>query len=171
MKLALATVLALAVVAHADTKKPLKPEAAKAAAVNFAKSVINIDDTHPKAAELAAAAKYATTPFRIYADDQDKAACDATATDKEKLDDALVCLRKSPAGLLPLKPYTPAILKELWNDLRDRKAEIEKLAKTHTLLVHESRGEDIYDLAIIAVTADASGNAKVAAVFSGQITK
>src|SRR2546423_504425 len=98
MKLALAA-LALAAVAHADPKKPLKPDAAKAAAVSFAKSVTNIDDTHPKAAELAAAAKYATMPFRLYAYNNDKADCDTTASEKAKLDDALVCLRKSPMQL------------------------------------------------------------------------
>jgi hypothetical protein len=171
MKLALAVLAVLAPAAHADSKKPLKPDAAKAAAVNFAKSVINIDDTHPKAAELATAAKYAITPFRLYTLNNDKAECDATAADKEKLDDALVCLKKNPASLLPLKPYTAAVLKELWADLRDRKAEIEKLAKTHTLLVHESANDGVHELAIVAVTADADGTAKVAAVFSGYLTK
>ena len=161
--------LALTSAASADTKKP-SANAAKGVAVAWAKAMIDLDATNPKAAQLDRLAKLTGTPFRSFIYD-DKAHCDATVTERDKLADTLACIRGTSASILPLKPYTPAVLKELWADLRDRKPEIEKLAKTHVLLAHFERGEDLVEFAVVAVTADPDGTPRVAAVIAGSLTK
>jgi hypothetical protein len=142
-----------------------KPSAAKAkvALDAWTKALSASEKDH------APVAKLTSTPFRIVVDDNQEIACDTTVTDRGKLADALVCARKAATGG-KFKPYTAKALKTLWGEMRGKKAEIEALAKTHVLFVHDESGEDVHEFAIVAVTADADGTVRVAAVFSSYLT-
>jgi len=157
------TLLLLA--ATADAGKP-KPAAAKAAVIAFNKALVKANEG--KKPDFEPVRKLTGTPFRVLVDDGDKV-CDTTAKDRATLDSALECASKGDLGGA-FKPYDKKILKALWTTLKEHKGEIEELAKTHALYMHEAHGEDIHVVTIIAVTLDADGTARVAAMFSAELT-
>jgi hypothetical protein len=157
----------LALASAADAGKP-KAAAAKAAIDSFAKALIKGEAG--KQATFEPVAKLTSTPFRILVDDNDGVKCDTTVTDRAKLVGALECARDSSATA-PFKPYNAKVLKNLWGKVKDAKTEIEALAKTHALYVHEATGEDVSELAIVAITNDADGTARVSHVYSSYLTK
>jgi hypothetical protein len=164
---AILVVVVLALATDADAGKP-KAAAAKAALDGFAKALIKGEAG--KQATFEPVAKLTSLPFRILVDDGDGVKCDTTVSDRAKLVAALECARESSATA-PFKPYSAKVLKNLWGKVRDAKPEIEALAKTHVLYVHEATGEDVSELAIVAVTSDADATARVSHVFSSYLTK
>ena len=166
MRAILVVTMLVALATHADAGKP-KAAAAKAALDAWAKALVKGE---PDKKNFEPIVKLTSTPFRVLVEDNDGLQCDATVSERPKVIDAIDCVRLA-AALPPFKPYTAKVLKNLWGKVKGAKTEIEALDKTHVLFVHEARGDDISELAIVAVTSDADGTARVSHVYSSYLTR
>jgi hypothetical protein len=151
---------------QADAGKP-KAAAAKAALDAWAKALVKGE---PDKKNFEPIVKLTSTPFRVLVEDEDGLKCDVTVGERAKVIDAIDCARLG-AAVAPFKPYNAKVLKNLWGKVKGAKTEIEALDKTHALFVHEASGEDVSELAIVAITNDADGTARVSHVFSSYLTK
>src|SRR5262245_36883438 len=138
--------------------------AGKKAVNAWQKAMVNGQNAKPP--NFDAAAKLTMVPFHVVVIGDNQ--CEQTAEDAGKLAAALACANNGP-GVNALKPYTPKALKKM-PMLKEYTAEIEKLAKTHLMLLRDEDGIDVSEFAIIAVSADGK-ILKVAAIFGGTFTR
>ncbi|HEY1555832.1 MAG TPA: hypothetical protein VGF94_13430 [Kofleriaceae bacterium] len=118
-----------------------------------------------------AAIKLTGTPFHVHAKDSSNAEgnCNVTVTDAAKLADGLACA-VYVQDWQHMKPVTPKVLDDLWDDLRDDKAEITRLGKVDAIYYVQDDGEDQHNLTIVVLELGADKVARVVAVYAQAIT-
>lgn len=146
-----------------------KPKAgpAKAAAVAWVKASFKVDADKPDFTALAATTGDNFRVFVIH--EQPDGVCEATVTDRAKLNEALACVRKTNALSDRLKAWNKKDLKKLWGDMREHADEISALAKDNLLFTHYEEGEGIVVLSIVAVGTGADKKPHVTAVFAQEL--
>lgn len=160
--------LLLPATASAAPARP-KRAAAKAAATAWVKALLDARGDKPDYAKVAAQTS-ASLRVAVFSDSPG-GTCDATITEPAKLAAAFTCILAGGAELQPLVPYSPKLLKELWDPLREHKDEIAAAAKTHEVFVRYAEGEDITMVTFLVVNVDADKQLRISAVYSSVIIR